>query len=575
MASNNPFSNPAPHGTGSSPQLALDNLIRRELRVSDPTDASQIAEALRTRYQSDPRTQAITQEANGLPFLLSQPMSAPLPVATTSSSQAELLQAVNDVNQDLQELTTNAILKDISPELQGWGVAIRTTMMEGSNAARFSLDPRQRDKTFGLRRTLGDYARMSRLLGAMTPGLNTNYRKLAQSLDEVAAVFLVMMGEALANTSFSGGRFLLQAPFSELQVRRDAAVYALRNLIGSTQQAFAPNEWPRGLDAYRRLFLSLEQQGQSDLRSLLVEHELTRIMDGLVQRANNGSAEGMRALGATAQLDLERFRRLVFLGQGLVNPASPPLTAFLEALQLFADAFETSGGFRLLRIARPPVLFYGLYGLSGTDEADRVLLELVIRRNQLAEKLDCFLQCGCTPLTVTGQVILDKVLYDIDRAIDLYALGVNKFGEPEQRAGSYAYLIKVILDPQQVFPVLVAQTLTNLRLLPGFPVAELGLLQTELLRHSNDPTALGGINLLMQQELSIQKEMEARWENMVKAMAPSCAGIGDVFDTVDTILDGAIAKVGGLSTSLAIILPPHYESSLDTLANDAFSNGGR
>jgi hypothetical protein len=152
---------------------------------------------------------------------------------------------------------------------------------------------------------------MARLVGALTPTLSLTYRKFAQSLDEVAAVFMVLMGEALSNVGFSGGRFLLQVPYTELQTRRDAAIYALRNLVGTTQFAYDPNEWPRGLDAYRNLYRLLENQGQGDLRALLVETELARAMDDLIQRAAHGRAEGLRALGATAKLDLQRFHRLV------------------------------------------------------------------------------------------------------------------------------------------------------------------------------------------------------------------------------------------------------------------------
>ena len=198
--------------TNGSPQrMALDNIIRRELRVSDPNDPIQIAQALLTRYQDTPRAQAISQEAKGLPFLQAAPMQTLVPQATTSSD-AELQQAKDDVDRDLHELTTNSLLKDVTPEIQGWGQAVRSAITEGTTAARFALDPRQRDKAFGIRRQLGDYARMARLVGALTPTLNLSYRKFAQSLDEVAAVILVTMGESLANVGFNGGRFLLQAP---------------------------------------------------------------------------------------------------------------------------------------------------------------------------------------------------------------------------------------------------------------------------------------------------------------------------------------------------------------------------
>jgi len=165
-------------------------------------------------------------------------------------------------------------------------------------------------------------------------------------------------------------------------------------------------------------------------------------MDELIQRAAHGRAEGLRALGSTAKLDLERFRRLVIVGERAVDIESPPLTAFLEALQLFADAFDSSGGFRLVRIARPPITLYGLYGIGGLEAADERLLQLIIQRGVLAEKLDCFLQCECGLEGVKCQVMLDKILYDVDRAINLFAVGKDDFGQAERRAAAYSLVIE-------------------------------------------------------------------------------------------------------------------------------------
>ena len=644
--------------------MALDNIIRRELRVSDPSDPNQIAQALLTRYKDTPRAQAISQEAKGLPFLQAAPMQALVPQAATSSD-SELQQAKDDVERDLHELTTSSLLKDVTPEIQGWAQAVRSAIQEGTMAARFALNPRQRDKAFAIRRQLGDYARLARLVGALTPSMSLTYRKFAQSLDEVAAVVLVTMGEALANVGFNGGRFLLQAPYSELQVRRDAAIYALRNLIGATQEAFGPNVWPRGLDAYRSLFRILEDQGQGDLRSLLLENELARIMDELIQRAAHGRAEGLRALGATAQLDLERFRRLVLVGRRAVSPESPPLTAFLEALALFADAFESSGGFRLMRIARPPILFYGLYGTTTLEDADRRLLDLIIQRGLLADELDCFMQCGCSPESVRCQIILDKILYDVDRAIDLYALGKDEFGQPERRAAAYSFLIEHFLDtnvatgfdldpvkqniqkctlslalhnadPPGILEVIqtklrpplsvgdrsLARAITELtafaegvlqrlndeslcerpvgspdlcaeiqRLITALQPAagdrfiEMNSLtalfssvqrgQARLRQDQIDVTPPAGLDSfegflgIVQQELCIQKIMEERWENLVKTMAPDCFGLDDVFDMLGRLIDGAIARVSGsLCPSSAPSIPPHFETSLDSIVAD-------
>jgi hypothetical protein len=94
-----PQSSPPFYGTSGSPsggtptngspqRMALDNIIRRELRVSDPNDPNQIAQALLTRYKDSPRARAISQEAKGLPFLQA-PMQALVPQAATSSD-AEL-----------------------------------------------------------------------------------------------------------------------------------------------------------------------------------------------------------------------------------------------------------------------------------------------------------------------------------------------------------------------------------------------------------------------------------------------------------------------------------------------------
>lgn len=654
--SNNPFyGSSSSQGTvtpasGSTQRLALDNLIRRELKVGDPNDPAQIAQALLSRYKESPRAMAIKQEARGLPFLLSESAPATVPQAATSSD-AELQQAKNDVERDLQELLTNSLLKDVTPEIQGWAQAVRSAIAEGATAARFGLDPRQRDKAFAIRRQLGDYARLARLVGALTPSMNMIYRKFAQSLDEVAAVLLVLMGEALSSVGF-GGRFLLQAPFSELQARRDAVIYALRNLVGATQQAYGPNDWPRGLDAYRNLFRVLEDQGQGDLRSLLLETELARSMDELIQRAAHGTADGLRALGSTAQLDLERFHRMVFVGQNVVSPESPPLAAFLEALKLFADTFDTSGGFRLVRVSRPPILFYGLYGNTVMDAADERLLHLIIRRGLLADHLDCFMQCGCSSDAVKCQIVLDKILYDVDRAIDLYAIGKEDFGQPERRAAAYGFVIESFeeADKNKNYPLKCdifndGSSITNQNIrkqlgdIKGYLHPELDsnlsivedlkncandikskisgknpstgseinkislaisdsitqlinnktnrLPLTEILKlytltQQGQTLLLGQYDLvvdipdsvvkflgILQQELCIQKDMEERWENLVRTMAPNCVGFDNVFNTIGHIIQNAIDLVSSIEcAAFRPSIPPHFETSLDSIVDD-------
>jgi hypothetical protein len=149
--------------------------------------------------------------------------------------------------------------------------------------------------------------------------LTQNFRRLGQALDEMSAVLLVMLGESLASVGFASGYYLLQVPLAELQQRRDAVIFALRNFMGGAQQAYGPDDWPRGIEAYRRLYNWLEAQGQGDLRSLLIENEIAQTMDALISRAQNGTAEGLRALGVTAQLDIERFRRMAIVAPGAMS----------------------------------------------------------------------------------------------------------------------------------------------------------------------------------------------------------------------------------------------------------------
>jgi hypothetical protein len=453
-----------------------------------------------------------------------------------------------------------------------------------------------------------------------------NYRKLAQSLDAVAAVLLVKMGEVLANGSFNGGRFIMQAPYSELQARRDAVINALRNLVGSTQQALGPNDWPRGIEAYGELYTNLENQGQSDLRALLEENELARIMDSLIQRAARGEADGMRALGSTAQLDLQRFRRLVIVAQGLVDPESPPLTSFLVALKLFADAFTPSGGIRLLRVARPAILFYGLYGANGDDSQkyDQNLSSIILYRGQLANRLDCRASCcGNDSESLGLTILLDKVLYDVDRSIDLYALGNDGFSLPERRASAYSYLIKKVIhltqsgnktsaigenlndilgklsgllapeiekgDDAELFNSTAAyiKPPINVVTLSDYLIDNLTTYNGLSDKYSASKSALSPeqkadlvkyrrIDLYLapiHQELCMQLSLEDQWQRLLQSIAPNCSTSAGL-SVIEKILKEATMAVNGRACEESHLhIPPQLETTFDQFVNNISTRG--
>ena len=236
--------------------------------------------------------------------------------AQPSSSDTEYNIANGDIEKALIDLASNPLTNNFVPEMQGWGDSIRSAIAQGYASAQQGLDPTKRDLVIAMRRQLGEYTRMARFVGSLSPGMTQNFRRLGRGIDEVSAVLIVKLGESMASLGLATGYYLLQVPLPELQQRRDAVIFALRSFNGGAQESYGSNDWPRGIEAYRRLYNWLEHQGQGDLRSLLNENELARTMDGLITRGQNGTAEGLRALGVTAQLDIERFRRMVIVAPG-------------------------------------------------------------------------------------------------------------------------------------------------------------------------------------------------------------------------------------------------------------------
>ena len=576
-------------GAASAASLALDNMLRNHLKVTNPRDPKQIAEGLLAFYQDLPQAAGIKQEALGLPFLQAPAVPALAPAQPTSSD-AEFRIANGDVEKALMDLTNNPLTNDITPEMEGWGDAIRSAVVQGQNAARSGLDPTQRDKVIAVRRQLGEYGRMARFVGSLSPGMTQNFRRLGKALDEVSAVLLVMLGESLASVGFATGYYLLQVPLPELQQRRDAVVYALRNFNGGAQQSYGSDDWPRGIDAYRRLYKWLEEQGQGDLRSLLLENEVAQTMDALIGRAQNGTSEGLRALGVTAQLDIERFRRMAIVAPGAMAredghyDRSPPMESYLQALELFAETFKPAGGLRLLRIARPPILLYGLYSMNQIED-DNALFDLISVRGTLATIFDGLFPSNSSR-GVQPQVLLDMLLLELDRGIDLLALGsaTDEGGPTEWRATAFWAIVHVIHrllhegadafkdGPIPELPRLMAdlkqikQDYANATV--GVPhlarafhrFASLSL--TEVPLHMDERRRQG-----VAEELRVQASLEDRWENLVRTVAPEAGDQLTIFTLLRKVIEQAAfeAKVHHLPR-MAPALPPQFEQSLDLIA---------
>jgi hypothetical protein len=432
------------NNNNSTPVSVLaDNLMRRILRINNPSNPVEVAEGLGRAYPLE--SAELDEEIQGLP--IGPPAPALLPLAAPSMAGRELVQAQSNIQRDLDFLTGSSQLKEVQVELQSWGETIRTWLADGAAAAGQALDSSARDRVFSARRILMDYARVSRLVGALTPGLSIPYRRFARSLDEAAGILLVSLGEALAQIGFSGDRLLLQAPAAELNARADAAAAALRNLSGSVQDAFTPSAWPWGLEGYRKLLNALENAGHGDIRVLLTENGLRAFTDELVNRASSVTGDGLRALAATHVLALERVQRLIQVGTSIAND-SPPLASFLSALELFVDAFRGGNAYRLIALGRPLLSSSGLYTFGGPDPGTQTLLDLVQWRSAVAQLNDSLFGTDLTSADAQAQFEADSCLYSLDLAIDLYAVGVNPQGQGriEQRAAAYGLFMWELLS---------------------------------------------------------------------------------------------------------------------------------
>lgn len=559
--------------------IAVDNFLRKALRVGDPHDPAQVAAALMQRYPEE--AERVRREREGLPY---STLPAAIPLAASGvAGLAELAQAQDDLARDSQALIACAQIKDIRTELTGWARTIRRVADDGLAAARLSLDSVQHNRALAARSLLGSYARLARYVGTLTDGATGIFRRFAQSCDSLAGLILVAMGEGLAANGITRSTALVRVAAGELQSRRNAVIIALRSLSGSVDTSLSQEEWPRGMEAYRLLIQRLDSSGQADLRALLEESALSQAMDELVDLSAGGNVGGLRELSTVSALLIHRFQRLIQYGRSIalpanagttaVSPESPPLVAFTSALQLFVDAFQGTAGSRLLYVARPPIVVYGLYGAAGPDEGAVRLMDLTVLRGTLAEQIDCFAGCECEVDALRCQILADFLLFAVDRAIDAYAVGTatDGRGDPEGRAAAFGLLIKAATEMRDPLDRLVCPFSGDLSQV-------LARASTLLLERFGPPFSRR-VKRLMIQELRMAYHAEGQTERLVRALSPSCHA-EELFsqvpvqdDQAESLVRGLIratlaALNGDLDLADRIEMPPTIASSLASIAGD-------
>jgi len=589
----------------SQTETQLDAIMRQALTLSDPTNPTEVARALANRYRDG--AERIETDRTG--FLNTSAVPA-TKVQSTGPSDAELIQAKNDLDRDLGALVAHPQLKDIQPELQGWQRTLPQIVERGINAARTAVSERYRAMAMAARQELGDYARLARMLGASTPEFNGAYRSLAKSIDQAAALILVLAGETIAGRGF-GGIAALPVPVADLTGRRDAVIAALHDLRNPDPQAHHREDWPRALHALTSMNEWLDSSGQGHLRALLDESYLASVLDKLIETVGQSEAHALRGLSATSAVTITQLNRLLSLLGQAINPASPPLARFRQALLLFVQSFRPDRGRRLILAARPPLMANGFYGFANSAE-DTGFIRLMVARARLAALLDCYLGCDCEDDKVACQFVLDKMLYDIDRAIDRYVADVP---EATKRASAFGLLISIlthdVIFGDEVWTIAangdelsVAEELRGLANCvdkvegSNDPLAEVLTDAAEVLLTpygdddwtvrpiSSEDNPLRPLYQLIQSELCNQRRDEARWFEFAAAMTPGCADLNALHNRINGLLGAALYLAGsgkevlrdvaGINQPREIIMvtcseptttiPAHYETSLDSFA---------
>jgi hypothetical protein len=484
-------------GDRSPATAAVDNVMRRSLKISNPYDPADVAKGLLARYADE--AEKIKREQQGLPFSVMQAQ----PTATRQSSgtaRPEMRRASDTLEVALKELTTSPDLADLQPELSGWASMIRRACTDGFASAAYAIDPGERDRAFGARRSLGEFGRLARYAAAVNACATEVYCRVAQACDLAANVILVVIGDALGEAGITRSGAILQVTAATLESRRNGVVEALRNLL-QPNAIDDQDTLPRAQQAVLEIYEALEMVGSPDLRALLDEAYLSRQLDDLIDLATGSTPDGLRALGTASAVIVQRLERFLIITEPLVTPQAPPASVFFAELRLFTQGFEASrSGYRLPYLARSPLLVSGVAAGATFDTPTQTLLDLALRRTALADAIDC-LCCSCDEHDADELVLATKVLFDVDRGIDLYGLGTDPLGggEPELRAAAYGVIISGTASVEH--KVLNAITLDPI-------IHNLGTISP------TDPR--------VDEILNLQIADEKRWGELVSSIAPSC-----------------------------------------------------
>ena len=218
------------------PQKTVEAVLRRALKISDPRNVEELSRGLLLRYGRD--ALLIEREKKGLPFSVVADFQGKSELV--SAKRPDVADAESDLERVLGEIARDPSLAEIAAEMRGWAGAIHAAAADGLASARFALDPHSSDRAMTARRTLGDYARVSRYAAALASCGGNAFCRLAQACDALASLILVLLGDGLADAGVTRSTHIPRVPLATLRQRRDTVITELQLLHRNASGGMSP-----------------------------------------------------------------------------------------------------------------------------------------------------------------------------------------------------------------------------------------------------------------------------------------------------------------------------------------------
>jgi hypothetical protein len=358
MIGQGPATRSSPLAFGTDGIRLLDDLLRKKLKVGNPSDVGEMLKALQGLYPD--KDAAITAEGLGLPptTALATTATPTAALAPRSFASSEYDAVLTEMQNDFATVVAAAENRDYNVELGGWQSSALREYAEGSQAARLAQDPGQRERSLLAIRRLNEYAFAIRVVATTLGESFWDFRRLATTLDNAADNLRILIGEALYDVGLAMNGMLLQVPVSDFRARGESLNDSLDGWLTGNQEIF--DDWGVRLSSYRAFFDALDP----DLRVYARPEGLRAAVDSLVNAVVNGmtsnSADALRQLSITAPPEIARLGRVLAVATtvlGVPATASSSLSIFVRSLGLFIDAFNNPrGGVLYIDLALPSPL---------------------------------------------------------------------------------------------------------------------------------------------------------------------------------------------------------------------------